>query len=77
MVFKVVVNKIVDIIHSDQNTVRSNLKKKMCKILKIIKFVSLVNFGSFMQNYKNLPQIRNQSKIDPTNLLFWYIEIGI
>ena len=76
MLFKVVVNKIVDIINFDRNTVRSNLKE-LCKILKIIKFVSLVNFGSFMQNYKNLPQIRNQSKIDPTNLLFWYIEIGI
>ena len=27
MVFKVVINKIVDIIHFDQNTVRSNLKE--------------------------------------------------
>ena len=31
MLFKVVVNNIVDIIHFDQNTVRSNLKE-LCKI---------------------------------------------
>ena len=45
MMFKVVVNNIVDIIHFDQNTVWSNVKE-LCKILKIIKFMSLVNFGS-------------------------------
>ena len=45
IVFKVVLNNIIDIIHFDQNTVRSNLKE-LCKILKIIKFMSLDNFGS-------------------------------
>ena len=44
MIFKVVVNNIVDIIYFDQNTVRLNVKE-LCKIKKIIKFVSLVNFG--------------------------------
>ena len=31
MVFKVVVNNIVDVIHTDQNTVRSNVTE-LCKI---------------------------------------------
>ena len=42
--FKVVLNVIFDNFYSDQNTVWSNLKK-LCKIWKIIKFVSLDNFG--------------------------------
>ena len=44
--FKVVHSVISDNFYFDQITVRSDLKK-LCKIYKIIKFVSLDNFGSF------------------------------
>ena len=46
IILKVVVNKIVDIIVFDQNTVRSNLKKTVRS-----KFVSLVNFGSSRRKF--------------------------
>ena len=44
VIFKVVLNNIIDIIYFDKNNVSSNLKE-LCKIKNIIKFMSLVNFG--------------------------------